>query len=117
MLVGLLCAALAPAGSKIMVGAAFIMFGIGWAVSYFFSIYYALTVPHSHAKSGGIHEAVLGMGNLIGPFAAVAIITLTAKTNLLAPSSLGRSALIFAVATIALSILLQLTYTRSKINN
>lgn len=44
-----------------------IAFGLGHATSYFTAIYYRLAVGRAQVKSGGRHEAVMGLGYTIGP--------------------------------------------------
>ncbi len=108
MLLGLLMIFISPVGSIVFVSVSFIIFGFGWSVTYFFSIYYSLTVPEDHARSGGFHEAVLGLGNLVGPFAAVSVISITSQFRITSPSRVGIMAAVISFFAIVLSLGIQI---------
>ena len=108
MAIGLLIGILTPSESLAILAVGFMLFGFGWASSYFFSIYYSLTVPANHSKSGGIHEAVIGVGNLIGPFAAVVAIFAVEKKAIFSAEKVGVSALIVGLACIIFSLSIQI---------
>ncbi len=113
---GLILSIMAPANSVYILGLGFVLIGIGWATSYFFSIYYSLMVIDNHAKSGGIHEAFLGLGSLIGPVAAVLMIWLIGKTEIFAEQRIAVVSIYVALfaAIISLSLQLYLIYQRDK---
>ena len=43
------------------------LFGLGFACSYTFSLYYSLRLPVQKSRHAGIHEAFLGFGGFAGP--------------------------------------------------
>lgn len=43
------------------------MFGTGQGLVYYSALYYGMAVGHAKVESGGMHEAVIGIGFLIGP--------------------------------------------------
>ena len=107
MPLGFLTALLAPSGNIAVLRAGFIIFGTGYGMCYFFSIFYSLLVPKGHSKSGGIHESFIGLGKLAGPFAAVGVIW-GVKTLLPVPEEkLGLAALSLSVISLVASIILQ----------
>lgn len=108
MILGLLIGILAPARAVLLLVFTFFLFGMGYSLSYFFSIYYSLLVPHNHARSGGRHEAFLGMGNLFGPFVSAGLIQAVRKTSLLTPERIGVVALAVALSAVLFSLALQL---------
>jgi len=55
------------ASSTLMFFCAFTLIGVGIGVVYFFSIYYSLAAGHSMGERGGVHEALVGLGGLVGP--------------------------------------------------
>lgn len=107
MLLGALIAIAAPAGSMAFIAIGFGLFGLGWGSAYFFSLYYSLTVPQGHAKSGGIHEAVLGLGQLAGPVAASIAIGFAGRGALLPADRVGVLAIWIAVAAVLVSLAVQ----------
>jgi MFS family permease len=115
MLAGLAFFLVAPSGSVPLLRLGLILFGFGWSTGYFFSIYYSLLVPRNHARSGGIHEAVLGLGNLVGPFAAVGAIEIAGRTGLVSQSRLGVMAILVAIASVLVSIVIQLSMQQRRI--
>ncbi len=44
-----------------------VLFGVGLGITYFCSIYYALTVGHAAVDAGGGFEALIGVGYMLGP--------------------------------------------------
>lgn len=104
---GLILAFFTPSGSIFLLRIAFVLIGIGWSVSYFFSIYYSLSVPGDHAKSGGLHEGFLSLGSLTGSLTAIGMMTLSARLNLLSTERLGAIALLIGVLGMILSLCLQ----------
>ena len=108
MALGLCLVILAPAKVFGILKMGFVLFGFGWACTYFFSIYYSLTVVENHAKSGGIHESFLGFGNLSGPFASVGLIWLLSKTTIFSHERIGVIAVIFGMTGVIISLLVQL---------
>jgi len=108
MVAGLALFLVAPSGSVPLLRLGLILFGFGWSTGYFFSIYYSLLVPTNHARSGGIHEAVLGLGNLIGPFLSVGAIELAGRAGFVSQTRLGSMAILVAIASVLVSILIQL---------
>jgi hypothetical protein len=57
-----------------------VAFGFAVGLLYYSSLFYSMDVGEARAEHGGIHEAVMGAGNLIGP-------GIGAATLLLAPKS------------------------------
>ena len=104
---GFVIAALTPVRAILLLRIGFLMIGVGWGTAYFFSIYYSLIVPKQHSKSGGIHEGFLGMGNLLGPFTAVAVMMMVKRTDLMPPHEVGISALLLASAITIISFICQ----------
>ncbi len=115
MIAGLLLFLVAPSGSVPILRLGLILFGFGWSTGYFSSIYYSLLVPANHARSGGIHEAVLGLGNLVGPAAAVGVIELARRTGLVSQTRLGSMAILVAIAAVLISIGIQLSMKPQQI--
>ncbi len=107
MAAGLALFLAAPSGSVSMLRLGLIFFGFGWSVAYFFSIFYSLTVPADHAKSGGMHEAVLGLGNLIGPIASVGAMALAERAGGVSSERIGFMAFYIALAAVLLSFGIQ----------
>jgi len=70
--------------------------GIGLGFSYASSIYYSLHGASEHGKYSGIHEAVLGAGNIVFPFAGG--ILADATGDLRVPYWLAGGAVLAAVA-------------------
>ncbi|MCX7001307.1 MAG: MFS transporter [Candidatus Sumerlaeota bacterium] len=114
MVAGLLMLFVAPRGGVYLLRAAFMLFGFGWSASYFFSIYYSLQVPAGHARSGGFHEAVLGLGSLVGPVMAVGGMWAVGKARLLTGARIGVVAVIVAIAAVVFSIILQAILRKTK---
>ncbi|MBN1901510.1 MFS transporter [Candidatus Sumerlaeota bacterium] len=104
---GLILAIFTPSGSILLLRIAFVLIGIGWSISYFFSIYYSLMVPTDHAKSGGLHEGFLSLGSLSGSLAVIGLIPLAAKMNLIDPERLGAVALLTGFLGMILSLYIQ----------
>jgi len=98
----------APRGGAYFLRVALTLFGFGWSASYFFSIYYSLQVPAGHARSGGFHEAVLGLGSLFGPVMAVGGMWAVGKARLLTGARIGVVAVIVGIAAVVFSISLQM---------
>ncbi|MSR43821.1 MAG: MFS transporter [Phycisphaerales bacterium] len=48
-----------------------IAFGLGHGMIYYAALYYALRVGSAQVDAGGIHEALIGLGYVIGPAAAL----------------------------------------------
>lgn len=117
MVAGLALFLAAPSGSAQMLRLGLILFGFGWSAAYFFSIFYSLTVPADHAKSGGIHEAVLGMGNFAGPIASVGAMTLAERAGNMASERIGFMALYVALAALLLSLGIQFFKSTRHNNN
>ncbi len=64
------CAMLAPSAPVLVVGLA--AFGIGHGILYYASLYYAMAVGSAAVDAGGVFEALIGVGYVIGPLAALA---------------------------------------------
>jgi len=60
----------APALWSVTVGLS--IFGIGHGIIYYAALYYALRVGSSEVDAGGTHEALIGVGYVAGPGAAMA---------------------------------------------
>ena len=60
----------APALWSVAVGLA--LFGIGHGIVYYAALYYALRVGSAEVDAGGMHEALIGVGYVAGPGAAMA---------------------------------------------
>ena len=60
----------APALWSVAVGLS--LFGIGHGIIYYAALYYALRVGSSEVDAGGTHEALIGVGYVAGPGAAMA---------------------------------------------
>jgi len=114
MAAGLLMMFVAPRGGANLLRIAFTLFGFGWSASYFFSIYYSLQVPAGHARSGGFHEAVLGLGSLFGPIMAVGGMWAVGKTGLLSGARVGFVAVIVGIMAVVFSISLQTVLRKRK---
>ncbi len=56
------------------------LFGIGHGIIYYAALYYALRVGSSDIQSGGIHEALIGLGYVVGPAAGLAGVLLGGGT-------------------------------------
>lgn len=95
----------APVGSVAALAAAFVLCGVGYGVMYFFSIYYSLMVTEGHAKSGGIHEAFLGVGNLIGPLAGLGAMRVAVGSAGVAPERSGVMSLWMALCGVAIALI------------
>jgi MFS family permease len=65
MAVGFAVAVLAPTLLLLIVGLA--LFGLGQGIIYYAAIYYAMRVGHADVDAAGTHEALIGLGYLIGP--------------------------------------------------
>ncbi len=59
------------AGSVGLLIAALAAFGIGQAMLYYASLYYAMSVGHAEVEAGGHFEALIGAGYIIGPVASL----------------------------------------------
>ena len=44
-----------------------VAFGLGVGSLYYASLFYSMDVGEARAEQGGIHEAMMGAGNLVGP--------------------------------------------------
>lgn len=60
----------APALWSVTIGLS--LFGIGHGIIYYAALYYALRVGSSEVDAGGTHEALIGVGYVAGPGAAMA---------------------------------------------
>ena len=60
----------APALWSVAIGLS--LFGIGHGIIYYAALYYALRVGSSEVDAGGTHEALIGVGYVAGPGAAMA---------------------------------------------
>jgi len=58
-----------PSLLAITVGLA--LFGIGHGIIYYAAIYYALRVGNAEVDAGGVHEALIGLGYVLGPLAGL----------------------------------------------
>jgi len=47
------------------------LFGIGHGIIYYAAIYYALRVGNAEVDAGGVHEALIGLGYVLGPLAGL----------------------------------------------
>ena len=47
------------------------LFGIGHGIIYYAAIYYALRVGNAEVDAGGVHEALIGIGYVLGPLAGL----------------------------------------------
>ena len=45
------------------------LFCIGHGIIYYAAIYYALRVGNAEVDAGGVHEALIGIGYVLGPLA------------------------------------------------
>jgi uncharacterized membrane protein len=43
------------------------MFGVGMGIVYYAALYYAMAVGRAEVNAGGIHEALIGGGYMVGP--------------------------------------------------
>jgi MFS family permease len=112
--VGLVLAFFTPSGSVLLLRIAFILVGFGWSVSYFFSIYYSLSVASDHAHSGGLHEGFLSLGSLAGSLAAIGMMTLSSRLNLISVGRLGAVAFLIGILGMILSLLLQSAFLKYR---
>jgi hypothetical protein len=65
MAAGFAIAVLAPTVSILILGLG--LFGCGQGMIYYAAIYYAMRVGHADVDAAGTHEALIGLGYLIGP--------------------------------------------------
>jgi MFS family permease len=49
-----------------------VIFGMGGAVAYYAALYYAMAVENAAVEAGGVHEALIGLGAIIGPISGLA---------------------------------------------
>jgi MFS family permease len=63
-------------GSTGVVLAGEVIFGIGGAIAYYAALYYAMAVQNAAVEAGGVHEALIGLGNVIGPACGMAAVWL-----------------------------------------
>lgn len=47
------------------------LFGVGHGIIYYAAIYYALRVGNAAVDAGGVHEALIGLGYVLGPLAGL----------------------------------------------
>ncbi len=58
--------------SLIAIAVGLALFGIGHGIIYYTAIYYALRVGNAAVDAGGVHEALIGVGYVLGPLAGLA---------------------------------------------
>jgi MFS family permease len=96
----LLCAAAAVGLTFVRADAAILaagsLIGISLGFSNASSIYYSLHGPADHGKYAGVHEAVVGMGTILGPLAGGAMADLTHDLRM--PYWLVGAAMVVAIA-------------------
>ena len=85
-----------------------ITFGLAVGLLYYSSLFYSMDVGEVRAEQGGIHEAVMGAGNLVGP-------GIGAVSLLLAPGSMHAG--IWAVGGLLGFGLLMLAGFRLRLGN
>ncbi|HYE03308.1 MAG TPA: hypothetical protein VD963_08730 [Phycisphaerales bacterium] len=61
----------APAARVVLI-LSLALFGIGMGSIYAGALYYAMAVGHSEVEAGGTHEALIGVGYLVGPLCGLA---------------------------------------------
>jgi MFS family permease len=54
-------------GGLLSLGLGQVAFGLAVGSLYYASLFYSMNVGEAHAKHGGIHVALMGAGNFIGP--------------------------------------------------
>lgn len=67
---GFTLVALAPSVPALLAGMA--AFGIGHGLLYYSALYYAMRLESAGVEAGGMHEALIGIGYIVGPGAALA---------------------------------------------
>jgi hypothetical protein len=90
-------------GGTGMVLAGEVLFGIGGAMSYYAALYYAMAVQNAAVEAGGVHEALIGLGAIIGPASGLAGVMLQTKLGGAAWGSLLGMGPMFAVCLGAVS--------------
>lgn len=80
LIVGFAC--VLTAGSIPLLALGQIVFGFAVGILYYASLFYSMDVGEARAEQGGIHEAMMGAGNFVGPgTAAISIILVPQSTN------------------------------------
>jgi hypothetical protein len=59
------------AGDLVWLGVGQVAFGLAVGVLYYASLFYSMDVGEARAEQGGIHEAMMGAGNFVGPGVAM----------------------------------------------
>ncbi|MDA1007754.1 MAG: MFS transporter [Planctomycetota bacterium] len=68
LVAGFALVSFSPSVTLVVVG--LIAFGIGHAIAYYAALYYALRVGAAEVDAGGMHEALIGAGFVVGPLVA-----------------------------------------------
>lgn len=58
-----------------------VLFGAGGAVAYYAALYYAMAVQNAAVEAGGVHEALIGLGTVLGPALSLAAVGLLPCQN------------------------------------
>lgn len=74
-------AAILLAENLLWLGAGQIAFGLAVGCLYYASLFYSMDVGEARAEQGGIHEALMGAGNFVGPGIGALSLILTPKTT------------------------------------
>lgn len=76
--------ALLPAGSTgaLGLGAGLVLLGVGAGMIYAVALYYAMEVGQSQVDAGGRHEALIGVGYLVGPVIGLSLTQVVAVGRL-----------------------------------
>ena len=61
------CATVLTADGLLWLGVGQVAFGLAVGVIYYASLFYSMDVGEARAEQGGIHEAMMGAGNFVGP--------------------------------------------------
>jgi hypothetical protein len=59
------------AGNLALMTVGFTIFGVGMGAVYYAALYYAMAVGRAEVDAGGTHEALIGSGYTVGPFAGL----------------------------------------------
>jgi hypothetical protein len=92
----------------------FAAFGVGIGIAYYTALYYAMAVGHARVEAGGKHEALIGLGYVLGPAAGMIGLNVDAATFAETDGS-GSGIVVVVTALIAIAAVLALTpYFRSR---
>jgi hypothetical protein len=84
------------------------LFGVGMGTIYTGAITYAMRVGNAQVDAGGTHEALIGVGYLLGPMCGLFAITLAPEQTLAASASLSFDRLVLILTLAVVAVLLSL---------